>query len=250
VWANKKAYVLVLAIIVIPSDIFSIALSLNDNDLTAAYLSIAAVVMNVALLWTIARRAERETAPSFGEAYYAGSEAIVRYALTSVAVIAMLVPLAFGGSLYANGLETTQTSNLSGGVLLIIGLVSLLIAAPSVYLMVRYGLSTFAAVEDGLTPIAALKRSRRISLGRFWPVAARLVFLAVIVIVVLVPIGVVTLGLSLVRLGGISTGFFEILTTLIGLPIVNVYLFHLYRDLKSTASPEALSVDAAEETAE
>jgi hypothetical protein len=246
---NWKSYILILAIVTIPSDVVSLALSLGSSDLTEAYLSCAAVIMNVALLWAIARTGERKEAPSFGEAYYAGSEAIVRYALISVGIIAMLIPFAFGASLYSNGLQTSQLSGLSPIVLVFIGLVSLLVASPSAYLMIRYSLAPIAAVQDGLRPIAALKRARRVTLGRFWPVTLRLLFLAVIAACVLIPIGLLTLGMSVLHMGVVATGFFEIASTLIGLPLINAYLFHLYRDLRDTAAPERLSVDDPAEVA-
>jgi hypothetical protein len=108
------------------------------------------------------------------------------------------------------------------------------VSLPSFFLLVRYGLAPFAVVQDGLRPVEALRLSRRYTTGRFWRVAARFGVLALYLLVVSLPISLVAFLLSLIHLSNISAVFFELATTLFVLPIANIYIFRLYRNLADT----------------
>jgi hypothetical protein len=91
----------------------------------------------------------------------------------------------------------------------------------------------FAAVADGFRPVAALRVSWRVTRHRFWATAGRLAVLGLMLIVISIPITLVALLLSILHAGVLATAIFEIATTVIALPITDLYLLRLYRSLEA-----------------
>jgi membrane-anchored glycerophosphoryl diester phosphodiesterase (GDPDase) len=229
-----KAYVLILAVVTIPSDLITLIFQLSTDQVASTYLSFAAIIMNASLIWAIVRHDKDGRMPSVISSYYDGSVALVRYIVVTIAIVVLLIPAALGGALYATGLEAVTAAGSPGTEVWLIAFVALLIASPSFVLLVRFGLASYGVIADGLGPIEALRRTRRYTLGRFWRVTGRFVILGLLLTVISIPITIVTIILGALHLGSISTTFFEIATTLVALPVANIYLYRLYRNLQDT----------------
>jgi hypothetical protein len=99
----------------------------------------------------------------------------------------------------------------------------------------RHAFAPYAVVREGLRPLAALRYSRALTAGRFWPLAQRFVLMVIFLILASLPASLVTLGFAFLGLDTAAVVFFEIASTLLVLPIANIYLINLYRELQDTA---------------
>jgi hypothetical protein len=95
-----RLYTKILAFVAVPTDLLALSQSISQNAAFTDYSSMAAIVMNVASLWTIIRRREGGLSSTLAEAYYDGNVALIRYLLVSVLMVFMLIPLALGLALY------------------------------------------------------------------------------------------------------------------------------------------------------
>ncbi len=234
-WKNFRVYwlhyVKVMAVVSLPINLLGLSTSLATDASLNAYISIAAILMNVALIWAIFQIEKTGQAPRLSSSYYDGSVAIVRYLLVSISLVLMLVPAAFGAAIYLSSIRAIDTAS-STPEQLLIGLVCVLIALPSVWLIVRFGLAPIVAIVYGLSPFAALRYARSLTLGHFWQTAGRYGMLGLGLIALAVPIALATAGLSLLKLGPLATLFGQLATTFTALPLANIYLLHLLRGLE------------------
>ncbi len=243
-FADWRLYTKVLAIVAIPTDLLSLSQSLSANSSFTDYTSMAAIVMNVASLWTIIRRREGGLSSTLAEAYYDGNVALIRYLLVSVLIVLMLIPLALGLALYGASLYVPGAAPLSP-VGLLIAAAAILLALPTFYMLIRFGFAPIIVVRDGLRPVASLRRSWRVTRGHLWGVAGRLLLLIVFLAITSIPATIVTVVFSLFGQSNLATVSFEILATLTALPILNLYQLELYRELEAIA-PAAPTEAAAE----
>lgn len=236
--ADWKSYAKILAVVSIPINLLGLSTGLATDPSMNAYTTIAAIIMNVALIWAIVQSEKTGKAPGISSSYYDGSVAIVRFLLITVALVLMLIPAAFGAAIYLASLSAIDAS-VSLPEQLLISAVCLLIALPSVWMIIRFGLAPIAAIDTGLPPVASLRYARKLTLGRFWRTLARYAMLALYLIALAVPIALVTAGMSYLKLGPVPTVFFQLTTTLTALPLANLYLLHLMRSLEPKTDPAA-----------
>jgi hypothetical protein len=227
-------YVKLLSFVALPINIASI-FSVFQDPYSSSYVSLAAVVMNVTLIWAIIQRQETGEFTSIKRSYYDSSVALVRFMLTSFLLVLMLIPAAFGLTLYALG--AADPTGITGIEVWLVGLVSLIFALPSVYLLVRHSLAPLASIRDGLAPMAALRRSRMLTKGYFWQTLGRLVILGLLLLVISFPITLLALGFSALKLPSQAQAVFHILATFTALPIANLYLLRLLEAIESAKEP-------------
>jgi hypothetical protein len=239
-------YTKILAAVTIPANLLLLVNVLSTDAMTSAYLSFATLIMNIALVWAIIHRRPNGRPATVAQAYYDGSVAIVRYTLVSTALVLMLIPAAFGVLLYAVGLITVTTIGaVYAAEQALIGFAALLLATPTFFLLVRYSLAVLATIQEGLRPVAALRRSFTLTRGRFWAVAGRLLALILILALASLPVTVITILLAMAQAGTLALVTFQVLTTFIALPLANLYLIGLYRELDQsgqTVTAAALDV--------
>ncbi len=148
----------------------------------------------------------------------------------------MLLPAAAGAAVYLVGSSPTVGVIATPPELIAINGMALLLALPSIWLMTRFGLSTYGVIQDGQTPLTALKLARRLTLGRFWKVLGRLAFLVIILFVLGAVAYVPTMLLGLVyKNNQVLDALYQTILSLLALPLINLYLFKLYRELKNSA---------------
>jgi hypothetical protein len=234
-------YIRLLALVAVPINILGLIPASDGTtgaaDPVTAFTPFAAIIMNVALIWAMIRRAETGTFPSLAQAYYDGSAALVRYLLVSSVLVIMLLPAAFAATFYGVGILGGSAAGATLAEQVLIGLVCFVLIIPSFYLLVRHGLASFATVREGYRPIAALRLSRSLTSGRFWSTAGRMLMMGVFIGIISLPVTALTIFLLLVGYNGLAAVVFEIITTLIALPLTNLYLFHLYRALEHAQQP-------------
>ena len=234
--ADWKYYAKILAVVAIPINLLGLSSSLSTDPSVNAYTSVAAIIMNVALIWAIVYAEKNKFVPGIAVSYYDGSVAIVRFLLATVVLVVWLIPAAFGAAIYLASLNVVS----AGATLseqLLIGSVCILIALPSVWLLTRFGLAPLVTVESGMRPIAALRYARNLTLGRFWRTLSHYALLALYLIGLAVPIAIVTAVLSFLKLGAVPTVFFQLATTFTTLPLANLYLLRLLRTLEHKPDP-------------
>ncbi len=237
-----KRYIGVLAVISVPLNLFNLSTTFSQDATFGAYAQVLSVIMNVALVWAIVETERTGTAPKVGEAYHRGSLAIVRFAISTLILVLMLVPAAFAAAIYIAAFMVAGNSGSPGEQIILI-FVCLLIASVSGWWMVRFALAPTITVASDMRPMAALRHSRRLTLGRFWRVGSRYAALFAFIMLLAAPIAIVTALLALLKLGSIPTLFFGLVTTFTALPLINMYLLKLYRSLEH--GPEVKTVDEA-----
>jgi hypothetical protein len=222
-----KLYLGIVALVTVPTNIIETYFAPGAG--LQAYLSLAGLFMNVALLYAIVRIADRGQDFGVRTAYYSGSHAILRLFIVLIWVAFMLVPLAVGSEIYAVGIAGPV--NPSVGEEILLGILGVLFAAPSLWLIGRFFCSLVAVVDHEIRPISALRLSWRLTAGRFWPILGRLVMLVVWSILIFI----LPLGLLALLYAAMHWLFWLMLLQLaaafIGLPLYSIYLFNLYEAL-------------------
>jgi hypothetical protein len=237
--ADWKSYVKILAVVSIPADLI---IAFSGDPLTNSIILFVFVAMNVALIWAVSQRLKGHAVPGVARSYYDGTAALVRFVLTSGGLVAMFIPAAFGASFYVLGRFAADSSGVAGPELTGLTILAIAMAVPSLYWLTRYALAPFVVVHDDIRPMAALRRSRRATLGRFWSVAGRFILLGVFLAVVSIPATLVaSVILSIFRQSQIASIVFNIASTLVALPLANIYLLRLYRNLHETAPAPAVA---------
>ncbi len=125
----------------------------------------------------------------------------------------------------------------------------LLATIPAIYLGVRFSLSTLVVVGDNTKALSGVKRSSDYIRGYWWPVFWRLLFLAVIALVLTLGIFFLSIFLGIILkgpLGAISA----ILLTLVNMvlyailpPLVVAYCYQIYVSLKNIKGESKVPAD-------
>lgn len=250
-WASLrsgfKPYALIVAVVVIPQNIISLSSSLSGNGTVSLLMNLAILLMNVVLIWAIVEREKTGHIPGPLTTYYDGSITFVRAIVVYAMMLVLLIPLAIGSGVYVTLLLGSQYGVTTRAEEVLIGLVCLLIASISLWLLVRYLLATIAVVADNLRPLAAMRFARQLTLGRFWRVAARLAMLIVFLALISAPISALAALFSALKLATLGTIIFKIVTSMVALPFAYIYLLELYRGLEATAAVAPNPADVAAE---
>lgn len=225
--AHWKLYLGIIVLVALPTNIietyFAPAAGLQS------YLSMAGLFMNVALLYAVIRVADRGQDFGIRTAYYSGSHAVLRLFIVLFWIFVMLLPLIAGSALYAAGVSGNITP--SAGEQILLGVVALVVAVPSLWLMGRFVLSLVAVVDHEIRPLHALRLSWRLTAGLFWPVFGRLVMLVVwTFLILLLPLVILAVLYALTH-WLFWLMLIQILTSLVGLPLFALYGFYLYEAL-------------------
>lgn len=241
-WRHKQLLLLIVAIVQLPVTILALFTGGNTqstagtNNSLDPYANFAYLFMNVALLFVVFAWHKGDNQLSLKRAYYDSSKFVLRFLLAVAVVIVGLLPAMFGLLLYLVAkASTVGVPSTLGEQAIIIGF-CLLVSLPSYWFLNRYLLGPVVVVAEDLGPLAALARSRRLSLGRFWSVIARLLMLLLVIIAAALAVLAPGFILTLLVPGsdGWATVYFEVAAALIILPYSSVYLVNLYHDLAKT----------------
>jgi hypothetical protein len=229
--SNWRAYAVILAVVAVPFNILALLqFSSTDIQMLSSYSALATVVMNVALIWAIIE-SEKGGEPTLARAYYTGVGQIVSYILTTALLVLMLVPLALGLTLFTS--VTAPDVGTTTPEILLVGGLALVIALPSLYLVVRFGFALLLVMTDNLRPFAALRRAWQLTRRNFWRVTGRLLLLIIFLLVLSIPAAAITVGVSLLKQENLAIALFQIMSTLTILPIAYLYALRLLRGLQN-----------------
>lgn len=219
---------LVTAVVAVPINLASLYSSGADVTVSA-YSTLASVLMNIALIWTVLALLAGKSV-KLSAAYYQGTASFVRFILASALLIVELVPLALGLLLYSVGVlgAAPGTSLFEKGALLAL---ALLLAAPSVWMVNRSLFGLIEVVDRDTPPLAAVRTSWGWVKGQSWQVLGRLAALIIITVLLL---AVPAIILVLVYGKTANRGFLVLLQVLISLfilPFIIIYLAKLRQEL-------------------
>lgn len=129
---------------------------------------------------------------------------------------------------------------------------------PGIIALVFYAFAQTACVLDGKRGMEALKFSRSLCSGRFFPVLYRLIggpviigFIYSIIVALIISIAGVLSGLDPVKLAGASVlpGWLDLLQSfveIIAIPLLATYMTILYKHLRETREKQSVSVENTE----
>lgn len=232
--ANWAKYGLIAVAVSVPLNLLEINSAVNSEPHVSALALVALSMMNIALIWAIGRHAETGKVPTVAQAYYDGSVALVRSAFVGLMLVLTLIPVAIAAAVYVIVALSVEYGFSTAIEEVVIGLICLLVASISGWLIVRFGLAMIAVVVDGLRPIAAMRYARLLTLGRFWRTAARFAGLILFLFVLSIPLSAVAALLAVLKLNMVATIFYGIASSIVILPMTNLYLYDLYRNLEAT----------------
>jgi hypothetical protein len=181
--------------------------------------------MALTFIWVLrSSQAENPQKIRLKDGFYKGMYALVPFLLVIMVIALQLIPLLVGASLYSivvsNGLAVSGLEQFVWGAgFFILAVWSLYMIAPSV-------LALFIVTLPDMTPIKALKASRKLVQYRRWTVLRKELFLPVIIIVLL---GLLTLPIILWATVLAEWVYFAL--SLVVLPVTLSYLYTLYREL-------------------
>ncbi len=225
-------YCLVVALVMVPLNLVSLFGHLGEDASFQSYAAVATIFMNTALLYLIVQLGAGRGLVGLRTAYYDGSAAALRFIVVSVALAVMIIPAVLGMTVLALG-YTSVTAAVALGEKLLIGGLGLILIVPSIWWLARFAFSLVIVVAEGARPMAALKRSRQLTLGRFWPVFGRLIImlllLVLLAVAVYIPVGL--LGMVAKGQANLLLAIYQLVVSLTLLPLATLYMFKLYRDL-------------------
>ena len=237
-WQYRGRLIGLTAIIAVPLAVLGNLVGLataNPPDATfAAYSTFLSIIMNVALIWLIIQLLSRKSA-TVKEAYYNGTGSLVRFMLVAVVLSLALIPFLIGALIYASGVFGASVVATTPEKILL-GALWILLATPTLWLLSRLFLAIYVVVGHGHTPIAALRLSNRLVKGQTGKVMLRLIGLVVA--------SLAALSLPALLLSGVGAGGnlsllarfellgVQLLSTVIVLPVANLYLYGMYQVLE------------------
>ncbi len=225
-------YSRIVLIVQVPLGLLGIWLSADSAF--GAYSSLATIIMNMALIYTVAQVVRGEGRPGIKETFYAGTTRFLPYILVSLALVVILIPALLGLAIFS--LVTTTQDGLAAplGQQILGAVIALILSIPSLWLGVRWLFAPYAVMLDGLDPIEAIKASRNLTLGRYWKLLGRLLALIITILAVATIIAVPSLLIGQITdlVNGVLA-VFQIISTSIVLPLTHIYLLKLYRSLHS-----------------
>ena len=233
-WGHKLVILAIVAVIEIPSYFFLPKPTNGSTSNLDAYGNFAAIFMNVALLYAAAIW-NGGASVRFKQAYYCSSAFIVRYLLASIVVVLGLIPALIGVILFVASTSLTAFVGPATGATAVVALIAIVLSLPSIWFITRFLLAPVAVVASDLTPIDALRRSRNLSLGRFWRVLSRLIMLLAVTFLIGGALGLPSYLITLAApaAGSFMSATFELAFVFIWLPYATVYLVTLYRDMET-----------------
>lgn len=225
-WGRLITIALVVAL---PTGLVTLFLSGGDDAL-APYLSMAAILLNLVLIWTIAQL-DGGKKVGLKQAYYDGGRAVVRFFLVTLTLALMLLPLMIGAIIFATGVIGDGSVTVSIGEQVLLGFVWLLLAAPTMFWLTRYLLGMVTVVLEDHHPVQALRSSKKLVRGQSWKVAGRMAALGLVCVLILA-LPAALLSVFIGSDADIARASLQLITTVVILPFTYIYLYKLYQALK------------------
>ncbi|HSX14619.1 MAG TPA: hypothetical protein VLE72_01755 [Candidatus Saccharimonadales bacterium] len=228
--SHLKIFLGITALVAVPTNLINLAAGTSDASIST-YLSLASLLMNIALIWTVIQlEAGRQV--TLRQAYYGGTANLVKFLLVSVALILELLPLALALVLYSVGVIGASPGT-SLAERIIISALAITLAIPSIFWLNR-GLFALYEVTSGSTrPIQALRTASQRVRGHSWAVLSRLLGLVIATLILaLIPAAPLVLIYAQTTNHAVLA-LLQVLISLLVLPFAVIYINKLYRALAS-----------------
>jgi hypothetical protein len=222
-------YLALVGVVVIPSNLIGLSASLASDPTVLLYENLGSLFMTAALIWAVSREQSND-GMKLRQAYYDGSSMVLRFIVVLAMLAIMSLPAAIGLSLYSLG-STTTSGAAALSVQLLLGALALVLSLPTLYWIIRYGLSIVRLAVTDEWPVAAIKSARLLTLGYFWQLAGRVAQLLVWIILLMLLPALLFIGLALVTHAVLFVVLFQLSFSLIILPFSALYVYRLYRVL-------------------
>lgn len=193
------------------------------NSAASAYQSILALVFSVILIWAL-RQTYAGNVVRIRDSFYSGVYPLITFILVLFVVMVQMIPMALGAGIY--------TVVIGGGIAitgleqLLFGLLAILLALVSLYLILSSVFALYIVTLPEMTPMKSLRSARELVRGRRLVVFGKILFMVVAVALISVVI-VAPLAIFLTPI--VTIVFF--LLGIIGLAVVHSYMYGLYREL-------------------
>lgn len=195
----------------------------SSSDASAVYQTVLTTICSLAIVWTL-RQVVAERSARVRDGFYQGMYPLVQFVLVLCLLGVQLIPLVLGSNLWSTvvggGIAVHAWEKIGWGVLCALGAIwSLRMVTASVFAL-------YIVTLPGMTPMRAYRNARQLVYGRRLLVWRKLIFLPITLFILACAI---MLPLILF-LTPIAVWLFFVLTML-ALPLVHSYMYHLYRGL-------------------
>jgi hypothetical protein len=195
----------------------------SANANAGVYQTLLIIIVSLALIWSL-RQVYAKQKIRARDGFYRGVYPLVPFLLVLLVIGLQLLPLAIGGFLYGtvinNGIAVYAIEKILWALLFLsLALLSLYMLSSSVFAL-------YVVTLPDMTPMKALKSARELVRNRRWTVLRKLIFLPVILVV----LAAVIMVPAIIFLTPVAEWLYFVLT-IIGLAVVQSYMYALYREL-------------------
>lgn len=181
------------------------------------------IVFSLVIIWAL-RRIFADKKFRLRDAFYRSQTPLIPYSLILILVAIQLLPFGLGGLLYS----VVQANNIaaSGAETLVFVGIWVGLGLLSGWWLANSVLSTYAVTLPGMYPMAALKATKQLVKHRRWLVLRKILFL----IAGLGLLFLITLLFTVTIAPGLNLWLIDLFSVL-AVPLIHIYLYHLYRAL-------------------
>lgn len=195
----------------------------GTSEVSQMYQAILVVVSSLAIIW-LYRQQQGGNKVTIKMAFYRGMYPLIPFILVLVVIGLQMIPALIGNFLFS----TVTAGGLAVGALeqtvwLLLFLSTLLL---SLYMISSSCIALYLVTLPEMTPMTALKQARELVRYRRFSVLRKLIAIILVVISLLF---IIVLPVIFIAPALAEWLFFSI--TVLGIPLVNGYLFSLYREL-------------------
>lgn len=195
----------------------------TSNATAGVYQLILFIIASLAIVWAL-RHALAGDQVTTRDAYYKGMYPLVPYILVLLVIGLQLLPVLIGLSVYQlvviSGVAATTIE------VIIWGLLALGTALISLYLLASSIIAQYVVTLPNMTPMLALRTSRKLVKSRRWTVLRKMLFLPV---VLLIGLGIILIPFIFVA--PTLAGWLLFVLGIVSLVVGHVYLYTLYQEL-------------------
>jgi hypothetical protein len=201
----------------------------NPDSTLTAYLTLAQMIMNVALVYAVIQVVKSRKV-GVKEAYYRGTAPLVRVVLTAFVLLIVALLFILGLIIVLYGILVSGSA-LSLAEALLIMILALIPMVPGAYLIARTFWALFHIFESDDGPLQAVRSSWLLTSGQGWRLLGRCILLALFLLAIsIIPLALLSLLQDLTG-ASIFGLLIHIALPLMIVPTSNIYLYRIYRDL-------------------
>lgn len=195
----------------------------TSSSTGGAYQLFVVLVMSLAVIYALRMTLANEII-RLRDAFYQGMYPLIPFLLVLLVVALQCLPFLLGATIYNIAVSTGIAGDVGEQALW--GILFLLLAGASVYMLCSSLFALYIVTLPGMTPMKALRSARELVRFRRWPIIRKLFFLP---LVLLVAAAVIMLPVILVL--PVLAQWLFFLLTMIGLVAMHAYMYVLYREL-------------------